>query len=287
MPRLPPLDKLPLAARKNLRDEWQNKLADFEEQLSKAMGVEWKIDIDALAVVSYGAEGSWARDSPGSMIANYVEEAIKELERNPKYHDEINKLASAHVLTMDVDEEETFDACGAKFTSDRKLAIVFGAERLGSNTGDAFWHKNLEKGISLAPTTDTLSFYARKGIREDYEPDIADDITLVPNFEETYEKLKKTKEGTDFDQYLGAFILNYFCGLVSTLKWRKFDSDDMLQEALSEALEKGEVHFRILDKVEGRSGEAAIEDGILYLQTSPDKWGSNISDISNNIMDLL
>ncbi|KAG5803712.1 hypothetical protein H9Q74_010886 [Fusarium xylarioides] len=298
MPRLPPLDKLPLAARKNLCDEWQNKLADFEEQLSKAMGVEWKIDIDALAVVSYGAEGSWARDSPGSMIANYVEEAIKELERNPKYHDEINKLASAHVLTMDVDEEETFDACGAKFTSDRKLAIVFGAERLGSNTGDAFWHKNLEKGISLAPTTDTLSFYARKGIREDYEPDIADvqselkgilkkDITLVPNFEETYEKLKKTKEGTDFDQYLGAFILNYFRGLVSTLKWRKFDSDDMLQEALSEALEKGEVHFRILDKVEGSSGEAAIEDGILYLQTSPDKWGSNISDISNNIMDLL
>ncbi|KAF5632499.1 uncharacterized protein FTJAE_7478 [Fusarium tjaetaba] len=199
---------------------------------------------------------------------------------------------------MDVDEEETFDACGAKFTSDGKLAIVFGADRLGSNTGDAFWHKNLEKGISLAPTTDELSFYARKGIREDYEPDIADvqselkgiikkDITLVPNFEETYKKLKHTKDGTDFDQYLGAYIFNYFRGLVSTLKWRKFDSDDMLQEALSEALEKGEVHFRILDKVEGSSGEAAIEDGILYLQTSPDKWGSNIDDISNNIMDLL
>ncbi|KAF5632498.1 uncharacterized protein FTJAE_7477 [Fusarium tjaetaba] len=69
MPRLPPLDKLPLAARKNLRDEWQNKLADFEEQLSKAMGVEWKIDIDALAVVPYGAPDSWSRESPGSMIA--------------------------------------------------------------------------------------------------------------------------------------------------------------------------------------------------------------------------
>jgi hypothetical protein len=109
---------------------------------------------------------------------------------------------------MDVDEEKTFDACGAKLTGDGKLAIVFGADRLGSNTGDAFWHRNLEKGISLAPTTDVLSFYARKGIREDYEPDIASvqsdlkdilqkDITLNPNFEEVYEKLKQTKDGTD------------------------------------------------------------------------------------------
>lgn len=177
---------------------------------------------------------------------------------------------------MDVDEEETFDACGAKFTADGKLAIVFGADRLGSNTGDAFWHKNLEKGISLAPTTDALSFHARKGIREDYEPDIASlqsdlkdilhrDITLHPHFEEVYEKLKQTKDGTDFGHYLGAFILDYFRGLVSTLKWRKFDSDDMLQEALNEAMEKGDVHFRILDTVAGSSGEAVIKDGKLYL----------------------
>ncbi|KAF4946127.1 hypothetical protein FGADI_11405 [Fusarium gaditjirri] len=175
-------------------------------------------------------------------------------------------LASAHVLTMDVDEEETFDA-------------FFGADRLGSNAGYAFWHKNLEKGISLAPTTDTLSFYARKGIREDYEPDIADvqsdlkgilhkDITLHPHFEEVYEKLNLTKDGTDFDEYLGAFILSYFH--VSSVRWSG-----------------GEVHFRILGTVAGNSGEAAIEDGIRYLQTSPDKWGSNINDISNNIMDLL
>ncbi|PNP80932.1 hypothetical protein FNYG_05747 [Fusarium nygamai] len=181
--------------------------------------------------------------------------------------------------TPNVDEDETFNTCGAKFISDGKLTIVFGADRLGSNTN-------------------TLSYYARKGIREDYKPDIAKvqsdlkdillkDITLHPHFEEVYEKLKQTKEGTDFNQYLGAFILNYFRGLVSTLKWRKFNSDDILQEALNEAMEKGEVHFRILNTVAGSSGEAAIKDGILYLQTSPNKWGSNINDISNNIMDLL
>nr|RBQ90145.1 hypothetical protein FVER53263_20628 [Fusarium verticillioides] len=199
MLRLPPFDKLPVAALKN----------HFEDQLSKATGIDWKINIDPLAVMPYGAESSWAHTQAHKV--SYVEEAIKELERNPKYHDETNKLVSPHVLTMDIDEEETFDACGAKFTSDGKLAIVFGADRLGSNTGDAYWHKNLEKGISLAPTIDALSFYARKGIREEYEPDIADiqsdlegiikkDITLVPNFEETYKKVKETKDGTDFDQ---------------------------------------------------------------------------------------
>ncbi|KAF4419175.1 hypothetical protein FACUT_11555 [Fusarium acutatum] len=247
-----------------VRDEWQKKLADFEEQLSKAMGVDWKVDIDALAVAPYGAEISWA----------------------------------SRVLTMDVDEEGTFDACGAQFTSNGKLAIVFGADRLGSNTDDAFWNKNMERGISLAPSPDALSFYARKRILEDYEPDIADvqsdlkdilheDINLHPHFEEVYEKLKQTKDGTDFGKYFGTFMFNYFRGLVSTLKWRKFDSDDMLQEALNEVMEKGEVHFRVLDTVGGSSREAAIEDGILYLQTSPDKWGSNIEDISNNIIDIL
>jgi hypothetical protein len=89
MARMPPLEKLPLAARKNrkftnlrasnmtvssnkgglVRDEWLSVQADVEQQLSDSMGTEWKIDIDPLAIVPYAEDGSWGRDSPGSLIS--------------------------------------------------------------------------------------------------------------------------------------------------------------------------------------------------------------------------
>lgn len=298
MTRLQAVEKLPLAARKNLRDEWQSIQADFEQQLSNAMGTEWKIDIDALTIVPYGADGSWAKDSPGSMIATYVKDAIRYLAEYQQHRDEINKLASAHVLTMDVDEDGIFDSCGAKFLTNGKLAIVFGFDRLGANSSDAFWLKNLEKGISLAPTQDPLSFHARRSIRDDYDPYTTNlqsqlkgilgrDITLVPNFEDIYCKLKPVKDGSDFDQYIGQFVRLYFEGLVDELKTQKFDNDDMLKEALNEAADKGEVHFRVIDSIAADYGEVAIEDGILFLQTSPDKYGRNIEYCANNIMEIL
>ena len=76
MVRLPPADKLPLAARKNrqfvswlltsiswltlphlVRDEYEAKKEQNETELSKILGETWKIEINPLAIFPYCEEG--------------------------------------------------------------------------------------------------------------------------------------------------------------------------------------------------------------------------------------
>jgi len=51
MPRLPPAEKLSLALRKNVRDEWDNNKADLESQLSGVLGQPWYVFSFYLSVV--------------------------------------------------------------------------------------------------------------------------------------------------------------------------------------------------------------------------------------------
>lgn len=67
MPRLPPVEKLPLAVRKNIRDDWENNRADFEKQISEVLGTSWTIDIQPNAIYAYAKE-SYAKDSLGSLL---------------------------------------------------------------------------------------------------------------------------------------------------------------------------------------------------------------------------
>jgi hypothetical protein len=225
---------------------------------------------------------------------SYVKDAVRYLGEYKQLRDEINKLASAHVLTMDLDEDETFSYCGPKFLPDGKLAIVFRADRLGVNISDAFYRENLEKAINTVPTEQALSFYARENINNEWEPQVESvqsqlkdilsrDITVVPNFEDVYNKLKSTKESSDFEQNIGLFVHLYFKALINELKSQKFDSDEMLQEALNEAVDKGEVHFRVVDSIKGDYGEVVIDGGILYLQVNYAIVSKFSTDLTNKL----
>lgn len=54
-----------------VRDEWENKKAEYEQRLSDLLGAPWKIDINLPQVCAYAQDG-YAKESPGSMIASYV-----------------------------------------------------------------------------------------------------------------------------------------------------------------------------------------------------------------------
>ena len=65
----------------------------------------------------------------------------------------------------------------------------------------------------------------------------------------------------------GGTFVSYFEGAEYILKYQKFGEDDMLQEGFNEAVEKGEIAIRIVDKLNaGSYNESVIEDGVLYLQ---------------------
>lgn len=312
MSRLPPVEKLPLALRKNIRDAWENKKSGFEQQISDSLSVPWTVDINPNQLYAYADEG-YAKESPGDCIASYINGAISKLKdyvssAGEEGLKELNSICYAHTITMDLDDAKRVTYCGAD-VHDGKLRILFAPGRLGANIDDALSREVLLKALNEAPAPAdaavTLSFAARKGIRDEYENKAEEireqigkilekpDIKLTPNFEDTFTKLQQESKAdsgfrSDWESILGSFTRFYWEGLVNQLKSQKFDQDDMLREGFLEAVEKGEIAFRIVDKLKYKSYcECDIEDGVLYLQCTSKTWGSNIDDAAQGLLDLL
>ncbi|KAK2746325.1 hypothetical protein FQN57_003207 [Myotisia sp. PD_48] len=308
MGRLPPAEKLPLSVRKNVRDEWESNKPDLENQLSELLSEAWTIDINPSAIWPYHNDG-YAKDSLGSCIKAYVEGVQWQLKSIiNKYGDdvksEINTICHARVITLDYDEEKRFSYCGCD-VADGKLRIFFADGYLGTNIDDAAAESNLFPALNAAPSDKPLSFIARTGIRQDWDPEAAGiqkqlaeilnkpDFKVTPNFEDIFKKLETaTKKGgsgirEDWQSVLGSYVLKYFEGAVYQLKYQKFNEDDMLQEGFNEAVEKGEIAVRIVDELESGYCECKIEDGVLYLQCTAENFGVNIDDAAAKIMDLL
>ncbi|KAI1644978.1 uncharacterized protein F4817DRAFT_345192 [Daldinia loculata] len=108
MSRLPSVEKLPLALRKNIRDEWDNKKFDLEQKLSDTLTTSWTVDVNPNQLYAYAEEG-YAKESIGSCIAEYINGAIyrlKEFKDNAGEDGlkELNTICYAHVITIDLDE---------------------------------------------------------------------------------------------------------------------------------------------------------------------------------------
>ncbi|KAK7757513.1 hypothetical protein SLS62_000528 [Diatrype stigma] len=318
-----------------VRDEWDNKKANFEKQLSDILTVPWTIDVNPNQIYAYAKDG-YAKESLGNCLASYFEGAIYRLKEFVDSYGEhglnqLNTISHAHAMTMDVDESKQFTYCGADI-HEGKLRILFAEDRLGSNIDYALEKLVLLKALNNAPAPEgsgaTLSFAARMDIQKEYSPkaegiqkQIAEllarsDIKLNPNFEDTYAKLSEAGKDQsaevrpDWQGLLGAFTRQYFEGLASQLKSQKFGEDDLLQEGLNEELTKGQIAFRIVDKLErDLYSEAVFEDGVLYLQVSdalrirtriharhssltqrqctPKTWGVNMDYTAEGLADIL
>lgn len=210
---------------------------------------------------------------------------------------------------MDVDDAKRFTYGGVD-VHEGNLRILFAPGNLGTNIDYALEKATLLKALNEAPapagSSEPMSFSARTGIRQDYDPKVEairvkigeligkSDIKLNPNFEDTFEKLKaesqvkKTELREDWQSSLGSYAISYFDGLVSQLQWQKFEDDELLQEGFQEAVSKGEIAFRIVDKLKYNSYcEADVEDGVLYLQSTSKTWGSNSSYAAEKLVDRL
>jgi hypothetical protein len=211
---------------------------------------------------------------------------------------EINGICFAHVLTIDLDEDNKFSYCGVKVV-DGKLTIVFKEGQMGTNNYYALEKPVLQKALNDAPpakdSASTLSYTARAAIRTDYEPKISEsqkkiaeyleqpDIKLTPNFEANFAVLKeesgkkKTELRDDWESNIGYMTLKYFEGIAWQLKSQKFDDDEMLREGFNEAVDKGEIAFRVVEKLQkGSYNEVVIDGGVCYIQvgrvTIPLEW---------------
>ncbi|KAL7947965.1 hypothetical protein V8C42DRAFT_342952 [Trichoderma barbatum] len=299
MSRLPPVEKFSLAVRKNIRDEWENKKPEYEKRLSDMLGEPWKIDINLHQVCAYAQDG-YAVESPGSMIAAYLDGVLYQLDRFiSKHGDEgkadLNTIASARTITMDLDEDKKFSYCGCAISPTGNLIILFREGCLGTNIDYACSLENLEGALNEAPSAAStnhrpMSFIARAAIRSDWDTEVEairaklkailkKDIAVVPQFEQVFEKLSAAKDAPDvWQQNLGLYLKLYYEGLVQYLEYKKFSEDDMLYEGFNDVIDKATVAFRIVDKGQLKHStynECVIEDGTLILQTIPEMFGTN------------
>ncbi|KKO97461.1 hypothetical protein THAR02_10440 [Trichoderma harzianum] len=292
MSRLPPVEKFSLAVRKNIRDEWENKKGEYEQRLSGLLDAPWKIDINLHQVCAYAQDG-YAKESPGSMIASYIDGVLYQLDRFIGKHGEegkteLNTIASARTISMDLDEDKKFSYCGCKISPAGQLVILFREGYLGTNIDYACSLENLEGALNEAPSAAVtshrpMSFVARAAIRSDWDTEVESikaklskilkkDIAVVPHFEQAFDKLSAAKDAPDvWERILGMYLKMYYEGLINYLEYQKFGEDDMLYEAFNEGVDKSTVVFRIVDKGELKHStynECVIEDGTLILQAA-------------------
>lgn len=223
----------------------------------------------------------------------YIEGVLYQLDRFIGKHGgegktELNTIASARTISMDLDEDKKFSYCGCKISSAGQLVILFREGYLGTNIDYACSLENLEGALNEAPSAAAtshrpMSFVARAAIRSDWDTEVESiktklsgilkkDIAVVPQFEQAFDKLSAAKDAPDvWERNLGLYLKMYYEGLVHYLEYQKFGEDDMLYEAFNEGVDKATVVFRIVDKGELKHStynECVIEDGTLILQVS-------------------
>ena len=247
---------------------------------------------------------------------SYFEGALYRLERFvDNYGDEgvseLNRLASSHTISMNITEKPGINYTACEITSG-VLRILFVKGYLGTNVSDSL--DTLSEAINEAgksgDSDSSMDFNARSGIKSDYEPKIGAVKTkfekilelptfeIEPNFEANYAAIvtfiQNTKKGkdivrSDWQKTLGRFTLDYFSDFVDTMESKEFGDDEMLQEGFKDAVEKNQIALRVVEKLKEGSNynECVIENGVLYIRTTPENWAVNVRDPAHGLMDIL
>ncbi|KAH8832185.1 hypothetical protein DL96DRAFT_1678378 [Flagelloscypha sp. PMI_526] len=319
--RLPPAYKLSLAVRKNLRDEWEANKDGFDKKVSDLLGVDWSFDFDPLALYPYAeATDNYSKEYFGRLFKQYGEGASWQLENyvnefGSDGKQEINTICHAHVIQLDVGEPEQINrnylGCEVR---DGKLRILFKEQQFGSNNQWALQGDTLLPALQVAaakaPDSGAMSFFARMGVSTDYK-EIADEaekkiadllqnpkLKYEPNFEETYNKvmdnLKKEPDALSWmgnwqpERQFAPLTAGYLRALAYILDTSGYGTDDMLKEGFNESITSNIIKFRVVDTLKrNKYCEVDIEDGVLYLQSSPSTFGQNPDNIGWDLADLL
>ncbi|KAF5587154.1 hypothetical protein FPANT_6999 [Fusarium pseudoanthophilum] len=303
--------KLPLVARKNIRDHWDPVKPEVEAKISAILGAPWVIDFDVGLIWEHAPEASssYATENTGKMLAEYANSTIRWIEEYAQKFGadgvaELNKLASNRTIVLEPADGIVEDRVGTDIV-DGFLRIIFEKKCLASNIDLSL--QRLSKAVNQAGSAGGgLSFDARASL-EVYEKKIPEvkarlekiigvsAFTLEPNFEATYDELAAYESSgkglrEDWQKQLGTAVLDYFDNFAKGLQRAGFGEDDMLQEGFQEAVSTNKIAFAVVDALEikGKSyNESIVKDGVLYLQVTPEKWWSNVDGIADGFVDIL
>ncbi|KAJ7622756.1 hypothetical protein DFH06DRAFT_1105004 [Mycena polygramma] len=220
----PAVAKLPLAVRKDIRDNFDSKKEDFQARIKELTGCDFTININAAEVWAYADEGN---TSAGYCFSAYVEGFISALKNfMTKYEDNgktfFNEAVTQSELTLAVnilgDKGETINS----EVKDGVYRILFRHDRLGCNQN--WLDDTMLPAIEAAPR-EGFSLSAKNSIENDYEGEIDEtleainklvgaEFTLDPNFEDNYKALAAANlSDKSWGASIGGTALRVFKGL--------------------------------------------------------------------------
>ncbi|KAF7356513.1 hypothetical protein MVEN_00984800 [Mycena venus] len=266
-------------------------MEDFKARIKELLGTDFTINIKAEEVWAYAQEGN---TSAGTCFAGYVEGFISALKNFINKYEENGKTYFNNAVNPLGEKGETISSD----VQEGVFRILFRHDRLGYN--QSWLDESILPAVQSVPR-DGFSLSAKHSIEHDYEGDIEElqqeinticgtVFTLDPNFEENYKVLSGTKETFNNDNYwesrIGAVALSYFKGLKYQLERQGFKDDDMLQEGLQEGVESKTFRIRVVPETK-KTTETVIEEGVVYLQCAPKRWGYNSNDMGEDLLNLL
>ncbi|KAK6515947.1 hypothetical protein TWF281_004538 [Arthrobotrys megalospora] len=312
--------KLPLIARKNIRDEFDAKKGDLLARIKEYTGEDYEFIVDFQGKIypNIDASQSYQAESPGSIAFSAYEgltdrlKSITEEGDDQLVKDFFNQVVSSRKIDIVIEELESgYTACRVK---DGVLELVFKTGNYGTNSWylteklindlDAAFAETNKGDLPLeAQKSWATEFVAKKDKLED---DIAEEllgtkVTLVADptaiwrlAVEEHDKLKKKDKGEidleSIRRNMGSAIYSYFDGFRYQINY-KFKQDDMMVEAFLEAAPSKEVRFELVPALSPKATssyyEIAFEDDAFILRTTPKNWYTNSSYVCESIDTLL
>jgi len=302
MPAKAPIEKLPLAARKDMRDNWEANKAEFSSKIATLLGETYSLEVDMNALYPYAEDDSWAKTSPGGMTKGYFEGFVYQLERylaefGADGKTTFNEAVSTKQIAFEVDDTGKIGYCGCDI-KDGRFRILAGETYLGTNISDACYKMvqaveaaEAKAGGGDLPVAAKANVKATidaefPGLIKQYSEILKADITLDANLLANYTTLKADKNFNPAN--IGTVTLDYFKNFAYNLEYLKFKDDEMMQEGFLDACEKTIIKVEVVQKlVHGSYNDVIFEDGVCKLQTVPEYWWTNVSDIGRQVIDRL
>ncbi|KAK6331312.1 hypothetical protein TWF730_004397 [Orbilia blumenaviensis] len=310
--------KLPLLARKNIRDEYEAKKGDLLARIKEYTGEDYEFIVDFQEKIypNIDASQSYQAESPGSIAFSTYEgladrlKTITDEGEDQLVKDFFNEVVSTRKIDILIEPMESgYTACRVR---DGVLELIFKTGNYGTNN----WYltekliNNLDEAYA-ATNKGELPLEARKGWQTDFldkkqklEDDIAEEllgtrVTLVADpaaiwrtAVEEFDKLKKRDQGEidmeSIRRNMGAAVFSYFDGFRYQINY-KFKQDDLMVETFLETAPSKEVRFELVPALSpGKTyHEALFENDAFIMRTTPKNWYTNSSYVCENIDSLL
>ncbi|KAN0103509.1 hypothetical protein V8E51_011822 [Hyaloscypha variabilis] len=206
--------------------------------------------------------------------SKYSKNSIRSIFNKEEVKTELNTLYTNHLITL---ETTTIDRDISYDIKDSNLRILYREKLLRINTHTTIVY-NIRDAVNTAPLLTSYKVRLKAAVILN-----TPSLKFTPNFEHIYEHIKgirKTLHGGSsyLEEQLGGIGLSYYKDAFLNALSRDFAKDEVLVEAFQDSVCKNEICLRIVGKLNGYNCfEGVIEDGFLYIQTTAQKWGSNIS----------